>query len=230
MFVLETMRWMGRSDNPILSAMDLYILPFAGSFSAHVACLEAGVPHTILCVERKTKRLDDGTDYLSINPKGAVPALRFADGAVLTESSAVLQYIADLVPDSGLAPRAGTRERYQLMEWLNFVTSELHKRHMWMIFSPKTTPEMKEWARTSIPPVLDLVARHLEKREYVVGDRFTVADAYLFWVLLVAPHGGVPLDNWPALTAYAARIRERPSVAKAIAIEAPLYAREQKAA
>lgn len=206
------------------------MIPFTCSFAAHVACLEASVPHTLRYVDRKTKRLDDGSDYLALTPKAAVPALALSDGTLLTESTAVLQYVADLAPESGLAPRAGTRGRYQLMEWLNFITTELHKKHVWMIFSTKTTPEMKDWARESIPLALSIVARHLDTHEFVLGDQFTVADAYLYWVLFVAPHGGVPLDAWPSLVAYSARIRERPSVARAISLEAPLFARQQAAA
>jgi glutathione S-transferase len=142
----------------------------------------------------------------------------------------VLQYIGELAPDTELVPPAGTREHYELLEWLGFITTELHKKHLWMIFSAKTSAETKEWARASVPAALDHVARHLETRAFLVGDRFTVADAYLYWALFVAPHGGVPLDAWPALTGYAARIRERESVKRAFAIEGPLYARQQQAA
>jgi glutathione S-transferase len=210
--------------------MHLYIMPFAGSFPAHIACHEAALPHTLQYVDRKTKRLDDGRDYLAISTKGMVPALTLPDNTVLSESAAVLQWIADSTPESGLAPPAGTRQRYELIEWLNFITTELHKKHVWMIFSTRTTPELKDWARASVPRVFDFVERHLDGREFAVGDRFTVADAYLFWTLFVAPHGGVPLEKWPVLEAYVARIRQRPSVQRAFAIEAPLYAREQRAA
>lgn len=205
--------------------MDLYLLPFAGSFVTHIACREAGIPLTLHRVDRKTKRLDDGRDYLAINPKGTVPALRTPDGAVLTESIAVLLHITELAP--ALAPRG---DRYELVEWLAFVTTEVHMKHLWTIFSHKTTPEMKAFARASLPSVLELVSQRLGDRAFVVGDTFTVADAYLFWTLFVAPHGGVPIDAWPNLAAYAARIRERPSVQAAFAAEGPLYAREQSAA
>lgn len=218
--------WCGQA---IFIGMDLYMIPFTCSLAAHIACIEAGLPHTLRYVDRKTKRLDDGGDYLALTPKGNVPALGFADKTLLTESAAVLQYIADSAPESGLAPRAGTRERYQLIEWLNFVTTELHKKHIWMIFSTKTSDEMKAWARESIAVPLGIVERHLEAREFVLGDRFTIADAYLFWNLFVAPHGGVALDRYPALSAFVARIRERPAVKQAFALEAPLYARQQAA-
>jgi len=224
------MRWKARPDKPKSSPMDLYIIPFTCSFAAHIVCLEAGLEHTVRHVDRKTKRLDDGSDYLAITDKAAVPALRLPDASILTESAAVLQYLGDLAPQSGLSPAAGTRDRYRLIEWLNFITTELHKKHVWPIFSGKTTPEMKAWARESVPSALAIAERHLAGREFVVGERFTVADAYLFWVLFVAPHGGVSLDAFPALVAYAARLRERPAIKRAFAVEAPLYAREQQAA
>jgi glutathione S-transferase len=209
--------------------MDLFIIPFAGSFSAHIACLEAGVPYTLQYVDRRTKRLDDGRDYLGIAPKGTVPALRLADESVLAESSAVLQYIADAAPESGLAPPAGTRERYALMEWLNFTTTELHKRHVWPLFSTRTPEEMEAWARDNVAAPLEIVSRHLEAREFVLGERFTVADAYLFWCLFVLPHGGVTLERWPVLDAYVSRMRTRSSIRRAFELEAPLYARQQAA-
>lgn len=205
------------------------MIPFTCSFAAHISCIEAGLPHAVQYVDRNTKRLGDGRDYLAITEKGTVPALGLPDGTLLTESAAVLQYIADAAPESKLAPRAGTRERYQLVEWLNFITTELHKKHLWMIFSSKTPEEARTWARESIAAPLDFVARHLATREFLLGEHFTVADAYLFWCLFVAPHGGVSLERWPGLVEYAARIRERPTTKRAFAVEAPLYARQRAA-
>jgi glutathione S-transferase len=209
--------------------MDLYFLPMTCSLAAHIAALEAGLSLNLLRVDRKTKRLDDGRDYAAIAPQASVPVIGLPDGGVLTESVAVLQYIADQAPDKQLAPRWGTVERYQLIEWLNFITSEVHKRHIWLIFSTKTSDEMKAWSRSHAAPVLDHIARRLERHDYLVGDRFTVADAYLFWTLFVAPHGGLSLDAYPALRAYVDRIRSRPSVAAALAYEGPLYARDAAA-
>lgn len=209
--------------------MELFAIPFTCSFAAHVVMLEAGLPHELRHVVRATKRVDDGRDFLTINPKAAVPTLTLADGAVLTESVAVLQYLADAAPEKNLAPRWGTTERYRLVEWLNFVTTELHKKHLWMIFSTQTSDEMKAWARASMPKALEHVAKHLESREFLLGDQFTVADAYLFWALFVAPHGGVSLERWPSLLRYAERIRARPSVKRAFEIESPLYAKERAA-
>jgi glutathione S-transferase len=204
--------------------MDLYILPMAGSFTVHVACLEVGIAPTLHVVDRKTKRLDDGRDYLAINDSGTVPAISLPDGGVLSESVAILQYLADKHPE--LAPS----DRYRTMEWLNFITTEVHKKHAWVLFSQKTTPEMKEWARASWPAVLEVVARRLEGKSFAMDERFTIVDAYLFWVLFIAPHAGVSLDRWPALTSYVERLRQRPSIQKAFAIEGPLYVKEQKAA
>jgi glutathione S-transferase len=145
---------------------------------------------------------------------------------VLTESSAVLQYIADLAPDKKLAPPAGTRERYHLVEWLNFVATEVHKKHMWPIFSSKTSPEHKEFARTTAAPMLEFVERHQSGRPFQLGDRFTVPDANLFWALFIAPHGKLSLEPYPALRAYVDRIRGRASVTAALAYEVPLFQAE----
>src|SRR5262245_27114585 len=117
--------------------MDLYISPLSCSLTAHIAMREGGLPVTTLRVDRKTKLLDDGSDYRAIAPQGIVPALRLDDGAMLTESTAVLQFIADQAPEKKLAPAWGSRERYRLVEWLNFCTTELHKKHIWTVFSTK---------------------------------------------------------------------------------------------
>jgi glutathione S-transferase len=209
--------------------MDLYISPLSCSFAAHVACLEAGLPVTLHRVDRKTKLLDDGRDFRSIAPKAVVPVISLPDGDVLTESSAVLQYIADRVPGSNLAPAWGTAERYRVIEWLNFISTEVHKKHAWPLFSSKTTPELKAWSRANAGPTLEHADRHLAQRTFLVGEHFTIADSYLFWALLVLPHGGVPLDAYPALRAYVERIQPRPAVKQALAIEFPLYQREQAA-
>jgi glutathione S-transferase len=212
-----------------LLRMDLYIHPMSGSFVAHVACLEAGAPHTLHRVDRRTKLLPDGRDYRAIAPLGIVTALNLPDGSVLTETAAILQYIADQAPDKELAPRWGTPERYRLIEWLSFISTELHKKHLWMIFSTRTPDAVKEWARSTAAASLAHAAAHLQGRKYLLGDRYTVADIYLFWALFVAPHGGVPLTSWPSLGAYVERIQARPAVKAALAVEGPLYAQEAAA-
>lgn len=206
--------------------MKLYISPMSCSLTAHIAALETGLAVELVRVDRKTKRLDDGSDFREIAPKAVVPVLALPDGDMLTESVAILQWIADQAPDAGLAPAWGTPERYRLIEWLNFVTTELHKKHAWTIFSSKTTPELKAWSREHAGATLEHVERHLATRSYLVADRYTVADIYLAWTLLVLPHGGVSLDAYPALRAYVARIQERPAVQRALAIELPMYRRE----
>jgi glutathione S-transferase len=209
--------------------MDLYISPLSCSFAVHVALLEAGIPVTLHRVDRATKRLADGRDYRAIAPQAIVPAIGLPDGSVLTETAAVLQYVADRVPDKRLAPPWGSTERYRLIEWLNFTTTELHKKHLWTVFSSKTPPALKDFARATAAPALGHVAARLEGRSFLLGDDFSVADAYLFWALFVAPHGGIALSEWPALGAYVERIQRRPSVVEALAIEGPLYAKEAAA-
>ena len=223
------MSWIDAPAQAKAWAMELFILPMSCSFAAHVACLEAGLKPTLRRVARDSKLLDDGSAYAALAPKVHVPAIRTDDGWVLTESSAVLTYIADLAPDKALAPVAGTRERYQLAEWLNFIATEVHKKHIWPIFSSKTSPEHKDWARSNAAPMLEHVERHLTGRAYLLGDHFTVPDAYLFWALFIAPHGKLSLQPYPALRAYVDRIRVRPSVTAALAYEVPLFQAESAA-
>jgi len=210
--------------------MDFYATPMSCSFALHVACLEAGIPFTIRWVARVSKRLEDGRDYLSLAPKGVVPAVVLDDGSLLTETAAVLQQVADRVPEKALAPAWGSPERYRLIEWINFVSSELHGKHLAPIFG-RTVPDLvKNRARASIAQPLAIIAGALEGRDVLVGEHFTVADAYLFWALFAAPHGGASLETWPALTAYVARHRTRASIQGALAVEGPLYLKETQAA
>jgi len=209
--------------------MDLYFSPLSGSFTVHVACLEAGLAPTLHRVDRKTKLLVDGRPYSSVAPQAIVPAIGLPDGSVLTETSAILQYIADPAPATQLAPRWGTPERYRLIEWLAFVSTEVHKKHLWPVFSSKTPEAVKDFGRTTAKPALDHVARHLESHDVLVGDHFTVADIYLAWALFVAPHGGISINPYPALKAYVERHRQRASFAAAFAVEVPLYTQEAAA-
>jgi glutathione S-transferase len=226
---MEIMSWIDEPPQAKHPYMELFILPMSCSFAAHIACLEAGLDPTLRRVGRDSKVLDDGTAYASLAPKAHVPAIRTDDGWVLTESSAVLQYIADLAPDKQLAPPAGTRERYHLVEWLNFIATEVHKKHIWPIFSSKISLEHKEWARANAAPMLEFVERHLSARPFLLGGRFTVPDAYLFWALFIAPHGKLSLEPYPALRAYVDRIRGRASVTAALAYEGPLFQAESAA-
>ena len=200
--------------------MKLYYFAGACSLSPHIALLEAGLPFTLVKVD-KVKKTAGGVDYLSINSKGSVPALQLDDGRVLTEGPAIVQYIADLAPGSHLAPRAGTFERYQLMELLNFITSELHKGFS-PLFNPKISADWKASALGNLDKKLEWLAAFLAGKSYLMGDTFTVADAYLFTVLGWTKHLQIDLGRWPVLVAYVARVAERPNVKKALQEEAAL--------
>ncbi len=210
--------------------MDLFMLPMSCSLAAHISCLEAGITPNLRRVDRATKLLDDGSAYGALTPKLTVPAVLLPDGAVLAESSAVLQYIADLAPEAALAPPPGSRDRYYLAEWLNFISTEVHKKLAYMVFSSTTTPEVKAWAKAQGTPMLQLLERLLgTSREFAMGDRFTVADTYLWWALFILPHGGVSLEAYPAIRAYVKRLSQRPAFAKALAIEVPMFQQESAA-
>jgi glutathione S-transferase len=206
------------SDTPTLSKdvdMKLYYSRGACSLSPHIVLLEAGLPFTAERVDLKTKKTEKGSDYLAINSKGAVPALQLDDGKVLTEGPAIVQYLADLKPDSALAPRAGSFERYQLMEILNYITSEVHKGFS-PLFDPSTSADWKAAAATTLGKKFDWLSGFLGSKAFLTGNTFTVADAYLFTVLSWTAHVGIDLGRWPVLTAYQSRIAQRPKVQQAL--------------
>jgi glutathione S-transferase len=198
--------------------MKLYYFSGACSLSPHIVLLEAGLPFTMVKVDSKTKKTENGSDYLAINSKGAVPALQLDDGRVLTEGPAIVQYLADLKPESGLAPRAGTFERYQLMEILNYVTSEVHKSFS-PLFNPAATADMKEAAVANLAKKFDWLSGFLGKKPFLLGNTFTIADAYLFTVLNWTGHVKIDLGKWPVLTEYKARVAQRPKVIEAMKAE-----------
>ena len=191
--------------------MKLYYSPGACSVSPHIVLLEAGLPYTLEKVDLKAKKTAGGADYLAINSKGAVPALELDDGRVLTEGPAVVQYLADLKPETGLAPRAGTFERYQLMEILNYITSEVHKG-FGPLFNPATSAEVREATVAALAKKFDWLTGYLGKKNFLLGDTFTVADAYLFTLLNWTGFVKIDLSKWPALAAYHARVAQRPKV------------------
>jgi glutathione S-transferase len=195
--------------------MKLYYAKGACSLSPHIVLLEAGLPFTLEKVDFATKKTDQGVDYLTVNSKGSVPTLELDDGKRLTEGPAIVQYLADRKPDSGLAPRAGTFERYQLMEILNFITSEVHKSFS-PLFKQDASPEMKEAARTAVGKKFDWLSGFLGGKTYLMGNSFTVADAYLFTVASWAGHVGIDLNKWPVLAAYHSQIAQRPKVQQAL--------------
>ena len=198
--------------------MKLYFSPGACSLSAHIALHETGLDFEPVLANTKTHRLADGTDYHQINPLGYVPLLELHDGTRLTEVAAILQYIADQVPATGLAPPAGELARYQLMAWLNFIATELHKG-----FSPlfsKSTPEAyKPIAKDHLMQRLDWVNAQLQDRPFLMGERYTVADIYLFNITNWARLVGLKLDDFAKLMALRARVAERPGVRAAMRAE-----------
>jgi glutathione S-transferase len=198
--------------------MKLYISPGACSLSPHIALIEAGLDFTLERVNLKTKQTETGADFTAINPKGYVPALELKDGTVLTEGAAIAQFVADLAPDLQLAPAVGTLERYQLMEWLSFISGELHK-NFGPLFRPTSTEEMKEAARANLRTRLGFVADKLADRDFLMGSHFTVADGYLFNVLSWAAYVQFDLSPWPVLGAYQQRVAARPAVQQALRAE-----------
>ncbi len=198
--------------------MKLYMSPGACSLSPHIVLQEAGLPFEIEKVNLKTKETETGGDYRAVNPKGAVPALRLDDGEVLTEGPAIVQYLADRKPEAKLAPAAGTKERYRLQEWLNYVTSELHKGFS-PLFNPKAPDEWKVVVKENLGLRFDYLSKQLDGKKYLMGDGFSVADAYLFTILNWTRPTGIDLGKWPVLKDYCARVAARPAVHKALVAE-----------
>ena len=197
--------------------MKLYIIPGACSLAVNIALREAQIPFDLARLELPTMRGDDGADYRRVNPKGYVPALRLDDGEVLTETVAVLQYVADLNPGAGLAPAAGTMGRFRLMEWLSFINSELHKGFS-PLFAAEATMAVKEFALNRLTKRLDYL-QEVVREPYLLGERFTVADAYLFTILGWGAEVGVGIARWPSLEQYRSRIARRPNVVAALRSE-----------
>jgi len=196
----------------------LYYSPGACSLSPHIVLREAGLPFDLVLASTKTHKLADGTDYYGINPKGYVPLLELDDGQRLSEGPVIVQYIADQVPASQLAPAAGTMARYRVMEWLNFITSELHKGFS-PLFNPATPEDYKSIVRTRLGERLAWVNGQLEGRAYLMGDTFTVADAYLFTVAGWGKYVGVDISGLANLSAYMGRVAARPAVQAALKAE-----------
>ena len=198
--------------------MQLFIAPGACSLAPHIISREAAIPLSVIKVDFATKRTQDGRDYLTINPKGAVPALITDDGETLTEAAVVLQYLADIAPASELIPAQGTFERYRAQEWLNFIATELHKG-----FGPlwnKATPEETVRAtKEQLAKKFDYLELPLRDRSYLLGDRFSAPDAYAFTILGWARLFNIDLKRWPSISAYVDRIAARPQVQHAMLAE-----------
>lgn len=198
--------------------MKLYILPGACSLAANISLREAGIKFDLSKVSRHTKRTDEGLDFNQINPKGYVPALRLDDGEVLTENVAVLEYIADRNPDAGLAPPAGSLERYRLREWLSFINSELHKGFS-PLFAPNASDDTKAYARGNVLKRLQWLESVMGAKPFLMGEQFTIADAYLFTVLGWGTYVGIDIAQWPALKRFHERVGSRPHVLEALKAE-----------
>ncbi|MBP0112248.1 glutathione binding-like protein [Bradyrhizobium vignae] len=202
--------------------LQLYFSPMACSLASRIALMEAGLDAQYHQVHLLTKTIvDDGSDFHGVAAKGAVPVLVLENGERLTESAAVLQYIADLKPETRLAPPLGDPDRYRLQEWLSFVGAEIHKAFLFPTFWYKDDGSLAK-PRARIAQTLSVPATHLADREFLVGNRFTVADAHLAWALLLLRPAGVDIAQWPSLSAYLERMQARPRVREAIATEMAL--------
>lgn len=202
--------------------MKIYYATGTCSLSPHIVANEAGIPLDLERVDiRKSPHVTErGGDYSAVNPNGYVPALVLDDGTVLTEGVAIVQYLADLKPDSGLAPAAGTLERVKLQFWLNFIATELHKMFSPWLFHPEYGTQAQDVARAKIAERLAHVERHLSAGgPFLLGDTFTAADAYLFTILGWSDFGKVDLSGFPHLRDFLARVAARPAVREAMRAE-----------
>ena len=198
--------------------MKLYYTPGACSMAPHIVLREAGLTFDLEKVDLGKKKTASGEDYNKINPKGSVPAIRLDDGQILTEVAVILQYLADFNPGAGLAPQAGTMARYRLMEWMNFVSSEVHKP-FGPLFNADISEEWKEYQLNLLRRRFDYLAEHLAGAPYLMGDMYTVADAYLFTVLGWCKFIKFDLGTWPALQDYLGRVAARPAVTETMKAE-----------
>ncbi|EIT26314.1 glutathione transferase GstA [Yersinia pestis] len=198
--------------------MKLFYKPGACSLSPHIVLREAGLDFSIERVDLVTKKTETGADYLSINPKGQVPALVLDDGSLLTEGVAIVQYLADKVPDRHLIAPSGTLSRYHAIEWLNFIATELHKGFS-PLFNPNTPDEYKTIARERLDKQFSYVDSVLAEHDYLLGKKFSVADAYLFTVSRWANALNLQIKERSHLDQYMARVAERPAVKAALAAE-----------
>jgi len=202
--------------------MKLYFSPGACSLAPHIVLREAGLPFEPVLASTKTHQLTDGTDYYTINPKGYVPLLELDDGQRLSEGPVINQYLADLAPDSKLAPPAGTMERYRLQEWLNFITAEVHKGYG-VLFNP-VPEEGKAVYRGKLRGRYEWIESQLAGKTWLMGDTFSIADAYLFTCTRWAPFSKVDTSGLPNLAAYMERCAARPAVREALQAEGLLQA------
>ena len=199
--------------------MKLYYSPGACSMAPHIVAMEAGQKLDMIKVDIPNKKTAGGDDYWKVNFKGYVPTLQLDNGEMLTEVGVICQYLSDLKPESGLAPKAGTMERYRLMEWLNYIAAEMHKQ-FGALFNPKYTPEMREVQMGVIGRRLKPLEEKLgDKRPYLMGDKFTAADAYAFTILNWSKGLKLDLSPWPNIKAYYERVGQRAKVVETMKAE-----------
>ncbi|MFS8048154.1 glutathione transferase GstA [Rhizobium sp. BR 314] len=194
--------------------MKLYYAPGVCSMAAHISAVEAGISLDLIGVNIRSEphRVEDGRDLKSVSAKGLVPILELDDGQVLTEGVAILLYLADRKPEAMLAPAQDSFDRYRLQEWLTFISSELHKTFSPWLFHPEYGAQAADVARERLKPRFDILETHLARHDYLVGDRFSIADAYCFTIMNWSNGRGIDLDAWPHLMRYLSRVAERPSV------------------
>src|ERR1700737_1281895 len=203
--------------------MELYYSPGACSLSPHIALLEAGLPYDLVKVDIRAKKLENGDDYLKVNPKGQVPALGLDNGEVMTEGPVIVQMIADRAAAKNLAPASGSPERYRLQEWLNFITTELHKNFS-PLFNPAIPDEVKTFFKDRIMGKFKYADSRLAGQDYLMGKQFTVADGYLFVMLKWAERTGMDLSAFKNLMTFKDRVGGRPNVQAALKMEGLLKA------
>jgi glutathione S-transferase len=197
--------------------MKLYYSPGACSLSPHIVACEAGIPVELEKVDLASHKTEKGQDFMAINPKGYVPALSLDDGSVLTEGPAIVQYLADQKPASGLAPAAGSIDRYRLQEWLTFIGTELHKS-FGTLFNKASSDDAKQTAKANIGKRLAYLNEQLASKQFLLG-KFTVADAYAFTIVNWTNFVGIDLKPYANLSAYMARVSGRPGVQEALKSE-----------
>lgn len=191
--------------------MKLYYSPGACSLSPHIVLNEAGFNYEVERVDLASKKTEKGADFFAINPKGYVPVLALDDGQILTEGPAIVQYLGDQNPASGIVPKVGSLERVRAQEWLNFITSELHKTYS-PLFRPTTPDEYKKLAREYLAKRLAILDKHLAGKQYILGDKFSAPDAYAFTVLRWSQYTNVDLSPFPNIKAFMERVAARPKV------------------
>lgn len=194
--------------------MKLYHAPGASSLAAHITAREARIPLSLVKVDLKRHQTEDDANYLSINPRGYVPALQLDDGELLTEGILVLQFIADRAPEAALLPPAGTMDRYRAQQWLTFIATELHKQFFWA--QPHLPADVTELARARISRRMLELDNRLGKHAYLTGEQYCVADAYLFTVLSWTGRFGIELKAYPNLQRFMTRVLERPATREAL--------------